>query len=115
MPSENLHYEHAPHALFSICATPDVVSAALTASSEISGSEFVGEFHDYFTPDRRPQLSATIKASNMCVAVVDCDRDPEMAISTMEAAYDAAAESEHRRILDADGSKLSFACDACRL
>jgi len=84
MPSENLHYEHAPHALFSICATPDVVSAALTASSEISGSEFVGEFHDYFTPDRRPQLSATIKASNMCVAVVDCDRDPEMAISTME-------------------------------
>jgi pilus assembly protein CpaE len=84
MRSDHVHFEHAANAIFSICATPDVVSAALSACSEISGSAFVGEFHDYFTPDRRPQLSSSLKAANICVAVVDCDRDPEMAISTME-------------------------------
>ena len=84
MRSDNVHFDHAAHAIFSICATPDVASAALNACSEISGSAFVGEFHDYFTPDRRPQLSPTLKGANICVAIVDCDRDPEMAISTME-------------------------------
>jgi len=84
MPTDNVHYDHAVHAIFSICATPDVASAAIEACAAISGSEFVGEFHDYFTPDRRPQLAPALKTATVCVAVVDCDRDPEMAISTME-------------------------------
>jgi pilus assembly protein CpaE len=84
MPIDLPHSEHRVHAIFSVCASPDVAAAAIEATAEISGSEFVGEFHDYFTPDRRPQLSASLKAATVCVAVVDCDRDPELALSTME-------------------------------
>jgi pilus assembly protein CpaE len=84
MPIDLPHSEHTVHAIFSVCASPDVAAAAIEATAEISGSEFVGEFHDYFTPDRRPQLSASLKAATVCVAVVDCDRDPELALSTME-------------------------------
>jgi pilus assembly protein CpaE len=84
MPIDSPQFELTVHAIFSVCASPDVAAAAIKATAEISGSEFVGEFHDYFTPERRPQLSNSIKAASACVAVVDCDRDPELALSTME-------------------------------
>jgi pilus assembly protein CpaE len=84
MPIDPLQFERAGHSIFSVCASPDVAAATMEASADISGSEFVGEFHDYFTPDRRPQLPAALKASIVCAAVVDCDRDPELALGTME-------------------------------
>src|ERR1700712_866988 len=84
MAQEKSKYDQANHVIFSVCATPDVVTAATTACAEIAGSEYVGEFNDYFTPDRRPQVSDVVKTANVCVAIVDCDRDPELALSTME-------------------------------
>jgi pilus assembly protein CpaE len=84
MPTDTPQLDHLIHAVFSVCATPDVVTAATEACLEIPNSEFVGEFHDYFSPDRRPQLSPSLRAAAACVAIVDCDRDPELALSTME-------------------------------
>jgi pilus assembly protein CpaE len=84
MPNETPHPDHAIHAVFCVCATPDVATAATEACTELSSVEFVGEFHDYFSPDRRPQLSPSLRAASVCIAIVDCDRDPEMALSTME-------------------------------
>jgi len=84
MPIEIPQPDHAIHAVFCVCATPDVATAATEACTELPNVEFVGEFHEYFSPERRPQLSPALKAASVCIAVVDCDRDPEMALSTME-------------------------------
>ena len=84
MPIETPQPDHAIHAVFCVCATPDVATAATEACAELPSVEFVGEFHDYFSPERRPQLSPALKTASVCIAIVDCDRDPEMALSTME-------------------------------
>src|SRR5665213_1829801 len=84
MPIEIPQTDHAIHAVFCVCATPDVATAATEACGELPSVEFVGEFHDYFSPERRPQLSPALKTASVCIAIVDCDRDPEMALSTME-------------------------------
>jgi pilus assembly protein CpaE len=84
MPNDATHPDPTIHAVFCVCATPDVATAATEACTELSSVEFVGEFHDYFSPERRPQLSPSLKAASVCVAIVDCDRDPEMALNTME-------------------------------
>lgn len=84
MAAERNQLESPVYAVFSICASPDVVKAANDACAEISGAEFIGEFHEYFTPDRRPQLPPTLKSAGVCVAIVDCDENSEGALVTME-------------------------------
>lgn len=71
-------------AVFSICASADVSLITLAACAEVPGSVFAGEFAEYFSIARRPQLSQTVKAATGCVALIDCDRDPEQALHTME-------------------------------
>ncbi|ADW67537.1 AAA family ATPase [Granulicella tundricola] len=82
--ADNSQFDHAVQAVFSVCASPDVASAAMAACPEVQGSVFAGEFNDYFSGERRPQISQTLKAATGCVALVDCDRDPEQALQTME-------------------------------
>ncbi len=84
MPSQPLQFDHAIQAVFSVCASPDVAEAAVAACESLAGSSFVGEFHEYFSGERRPQFSPGLKAANGCVALVDCDRDPVLALETME-------------------------------
>lgn len=84
MAADNNQLESPVYAVFSICATADVVKAANEACAEVSGAEFIGEFHDYFTPERRPQLPPSLKGAGVCVAIVDCDQNPEGALVTME-------------------------------
>ena len=81
MPTETKQFEHA---LFSICASADAVETTTTACAEFSGTSFVGEFADYFSGDRKPQFSDEVNSAFGCVALVDCDRDPELALATME-------------------------------
>jgi len=76
--------EHSTQAIFSVCADADVVQAATTAAANISAARFEGEFRDYITTERRPQFSAELKNSTNCVALIDFDRDPELAIETTE-------------------------------
>ena len=83
MPTE-IPQPDAIHAVFSVCATPDVATAATEACAKLPSIEFVGEFHDYSSPERRPQLSPALRTASVCIAVVDCDRDPEMALNTMQ-------------------------------
>lgn len=84
MPSETLQFDHVIQAVFSVCASTDVANAAMAACEDVAGSSFVGEFHEYFNSERRPQFSQTLKAAAGCVALVDCDRNPELALETME-------------------------------
>jgi len=76
--------EHSTQAIFSVCADADVVQVATSAAASISGAHFEGEFRDYITTDRRPQFSQTLKNASSCVALIDFDRDPTLAIETTE-------------------------------
>lgn len=71
-------------AVFSVCATRDIAAAALAATTSVAGAEFAGEFQEYITADRRPQFSSLLRNAPASVAIVDCDRDAELALLTME-------------------------------
>ena len=74
--------ERPSQAIFSVCADEGAVSVAMAASLKVSGAHFAGEFRDYITADKRPQFSPTLKNATACVALIDFDRDPELAIET---------------------------------
>jgi pilus assembly protein CpaE len=84
MTSEINSFEQPSQAVFSVCADEAVVNAAVAASSKISGAIFAGEFRDYITAERRPQFSPALKNALSCVALIDFDRDPELALKTAE-------------------------------
>jgi len=71
-------------ALFSVCADRELVSAVLDVTSELPGAVFVGEFHDYITADKRPQFESSVSEAAACVALVDFDRSPDLALKTTE-------------------------------
>jgi pilus assembly protein CpaE len=74
--------ERPNQAIFSVCADEATVNVAMAASLKVSGAQFAGEFRDYITADKRPQFSSTLKNAIACVALIDFDRDPELAIET---------------------------------
>jgi pilus assembly protein CpaE len=76
--------EHSTQAIFSVCADEDVVQVATSASMNIPGALFAGEFRDYITAEKRPQFSSLLKNADSCVALIDFDRDPELAIETTD-------------------------------
>jgi pilus assembly protein CpaE len=49
---------------------------------KIEGAHFAGEFRDYITSDKRPQFSPALKNAASCVALIDFDRDPQLALQT---------------------------------
>ena len=71
-------------AVFSVCATPDVAMAAQDAVATVSGAEFIGEFQEYISADKRPEFPPVLTEAVGCVAIIDCDQNPELALETME-------------------------------
>lgn len=82
MTSEINLQERPNQAIFSVCVDPAVVAAATAASMNVAGAHFAGEFRDYITSDKRPQFSPSLKNAHSCVALIDFDRDPELALLT---------------------------------
>ncbi|HEY0785146.1 MAG TPA: AAA family ATPase [Acidobacteriaceae bacterium] len=76
--------ERATQAIFCVCADEGVVTAAHACTEQEDGAVFFGEFRDYITADKRPQFSPTLKSAAACVALVDFDKDPELALQTTE-------------------------------
>jgi pilus assembly protein CpaE len=76
--------EQLVQAVFSVCTTPEVSSTALVAVSTVPGAVFAGEFQEYIAGERRPEFPHAIKNALGIVALIDCDRDPELALETME-------------------------------
>jgi pilus assembly protein CpaE len=76
--------ERSDQAIFSVCADEAVVNVATAASLQVSGALFAGEFNDYITAEKRPQFSPVLKNADTCVALIDFDRDPELALETTE-------------------------------
>jgi pilus assembly protein CpaE len=71
-------------AIFSVCVDQAVVDAATTAAFKVPGAHFTGEFRDYITANKRPQFSPALKNAASCVALIDFDRDPELALESTE-------------------------------
>ena len=84
MSDETKPPDRLTQAIFSVCVDEAVVSSATAASVNVPGAQFAGEFRDYITADKRPHFSATLKNAASCVALIDFDRDPEMALETAE-------------------------------
>jgi pilus assembly protein CpaE len=76
--------EQMVQAVFSVCAAPDVSATTLTAVESVPGAEFIGEFKEYITAERRPEFSQAIKNAMGVVALIDCDSDHDLALETME-------------------------------
>ncbi len=71
-------------AVFSVCAGEDVVALVMEAVAAVPGAEFIGQFGEYITAEKSPQFPEVMKTANGCVALIDCDRDPDESIETME-------------------------------
>lgn len=84
MTSEINSPDRPTQAIFSVCVDESVVNAAATACSKVSGAHFTGEFRDYITANKRPQFSPSLKNATSCVALIDFDRNPELALETTE-------------------------------
>ena len=82
MIDEMISSERASQAIFSVCLSESEVNAATAASFKVVGAHFSGEFRDYITADKRPQFSPSLKNAASCVALIDFDRDPELALET---------------------------------
>ncbi len=76
--------EQVAQALFCV-ATDDVVNGvADEASGRTQGCVFFGAFREYISAEKRPQFSPALKNAKSCVALVDFDRDPSLALKTVE-------------------------------
>ena len=76
--------EHAVQAIFTVCADDAVVEVAGATALTIPGAQFAGGFHDYISADRRPQFSPLLRNALSCVALIDFDTDPDLALETVE-------------------------------
>jgi pilus assembly protein CpaE len=72
------------YAIFCVCAPSELAAAVMTAAELVPQCFFAGEFRDYITGEKRPQLSLAIKQARACLALVDFDRDVELALKTVE-------------------------------
>jgi pilus assembly protein CpaE len=84
MTNDSHSLDHPSQAVFCVCADEAVVAAATAAAAKIPGAVFAGEFRDYITAEKRPQFAPVLKNATACVALIDFDRDPELALRTTE-------------------------------
>ena len=67
-------------AIFCISADEHLTQAASLIAEKAPGAGYVGAFRDYITADKRPHFSPALRDADSCVALVDFDQDPELAI-----------------------------------
>ena len=73
-----------PQAVFCVSANQEIMRVVSTACASVAGFFFAGAFDDYITAEKRPQFPQSMKASSACVALIDFDKDPELALKTAE-------------------------------
>ena len=95
--------EQLMQAVFSVCVTSDVSVAALEAVEAVPGADFIGQFQEYITAEKRPQFPDVLKEALGCVALIDCDRDPELALETMDRLQQTFAKKLHLVAISSEG------------
>jgi pilus assembly protein CpaE len=76
--------ERLTQAIFSVALDEACLGAVTAATLKITGAQFIGEFHDYITSEKRPQFSSALKNAASCVVLIDFDRNPDLALQTTE-------------------------------
>ncbi len=71
-------------AVFCVSADDGVAHAASSIADKVPGAVYFGAFRDYITADKRPQFSPELRGAHSCVALVDFDDDPELALQSAE-------------------------------
>jgi pilus assembly protein CpaE len=71
-------------AVFSVCVPNEVASGLIDAVAAVPGAEFIGQFQEYITAEKRPQFPDVMKEAAGCVALVGCDQNPDLAHATMD-------------------------------
>jgi CheY-like chemotaxis protein len=71
-------------ATFTVCADSDFASIIRSASANVPGVEYAGEFQDYITAERRPNFPPAIKRADSCVTFIDFDLHSQYTIKTVE-------------------------------
>ena len=84
MSSAPMIVEKPVQGVFCVNTDDDVASLAGEAAAQVNGCMFFGEFRDYIAADRRPQFSPLLKQTKSVVALVDFDKNPELALKTAE-------------------------------
>lgn len=82
--SDTSPMRQSTQAVFCVCTSDDVVRAAADCSGDTEGFFFAGAFADYITAEKRPHFPPAMKAAAGCVALIDFDRDPELALKSVE-------------------------------
>ncbi len=82
MSTAAISLEKPKQGLFCVCTDETVANVAGEAAAKVDGCVFFGGFSEYITAAKRPQFAPQIRASKSCVALIDFDRDPEMALQT---------------------------------
>ncbi len=74
----------APQAVFCVGNEARTVEIVAEVAAALPGFFFAGAFADYITAEKRPQFPASMKSASVCVALIDFDRDPVLALKTVE-------------------------------
>jgi pilus assembly protein CpaE len=76
--------EHIIQAIFTVCVDDTVVETANETALKTPGAQFAGSFREYLSSEKRPQFSPVLRNALSCVALVDFDSDPELALETVD-------------------------------
>ncbi len=70
-------------ALFCVCTDASILGNVEEAASDTKGCVFCGMFEDYMSAEKRPHFPPPLKTAKACAALVDFDRDPQLALQTV--------------------------------
>lgn len=68
--------------IVTVGAGEQAIQTLLDAADKISWTLTTADFESYVSAERRPNISHQIRASDICIAIVDFDEDPDQAIES---------------------------------
>jgi len=84
METNTAKVEQVVQSVFSVCVPSELIVGMMDTIGSVAGSEFIGQFQEYITAEKRPQFPDAIKDAAGCVALIGCDADPLLAFETMD-------------------------------
>ncbi|HEY0263070.1 MAG TPA: AAA family ATPase [Granulicella sp.] len=70
--------------LLTVCVPPEEAERLTEAVSRMLWRVSVSHFEGYISAARRPSMGAEMRSADLCIAVVDFDRNPEMAAESAQ-------------------------------
>ncbi len=71
-------------AVFTVCVSDEVALAIMDTTASLPGFDFIGQFKEYISAEKRPKFPEALDQAPGCVALIDCDQETELAFETME-------------------------------